>query len=94
MRGCFGRLVGLRFGAAYGVAIVVVGGALAELARGQRTGPVDATVDTDQYALQSLLPKAASLSAAVDSGRVTVTGDTQAAQRLDAVQFAEGVFRA
>jgi DNA-binding HxlR family transcriptional regulator len=66
--------------------IVVAGGGLDELTRGQRTGPVDATVDADRFAMRSLLTRATSLSAAVDSGQVTVTGDIRAAQRLfDAV---------
>jgi ubiquinone biosynthesis protein UbiJ len=64
-----------------------IAGALAELSRRQPTGPVDTTVEMDRFTLLSLLTEGASLSAAVDSGRVTVTGDTHAAQRLfDAVQ--------
>jgi DNA-binding HxlR family transcriptional regulator len=62
--------------------ILVAGGGLDELTRGLPTGPVDATVDADRFAMRSLLTRATSLSAAVDSGQVTVTGDIRAAQRL------------
>jgi DNA-binding HxlR family transcriptional regulator len=60
----------------------VVQGRLAELVRDQPRGPIDATIDTTRLTMQALLTHAESLDAILATGRLTITGDTDAARRL------------
>jgi DNA-binding HxlR family transcriptional regulator len=60
----------------------VEGGRLAELVRDEARGPVDATVETDIETLLALQSGGESLTAAAQAGRLTLSGDTVAVQRL------------
>ena len=57
----------------------VVRGRLIELVRDQPRGRVDATIDTTRLTIQALLTRAESLDAILATGRLTITGDTDAA---------------
>ena len=57
-------------------------GRLAELVRDEAHGPVDATVETDIATLLSVQSGEESLEAAAQAGRLMLTGDAVAVQRL------------
>ncbi|MFI7678169.1 winged helix-turn-helix transcriptional regulator [Actinophytocola sp. NPDC049390] len=59
----------------------VTDGELTDVRRGEPTTP-DATVDTDSDTLDDVIGDAQALATAIDSGRLTVTGDEHAARRL------------
>lgn len=59
----------------------VTDGELADVSRGEPPSP-DATVDTDSDTLDDVIGDDDALTTAIDSGRLTVTGDEQAARRL------------
>jgi DNA-binding HxlR family transcriptional regulator len=65
-----------------GYVLRVVDGALAELVRGDAGGRADATVAGDRMAVGAVLDGADPLAEAMAAGRVTVTGDAAALDRL------------
>jgi DNA-binding HxlR family transcriptional regulator len=60
----------------------VADGHLVEVTRGEPHNRPDTTIDTDPDTLDQILGQAGALTKAIKDGRVTVTGDSQAAQRL------------
>ena len=65
----------------------VTDGQLAEMSRGEPHDRPDTIVDTDPDTLNRILGADRALTKAINDGRLTITGDNQAAQRLfDAVR--------
>ncbi|MEU4218197.1 winged helix-turn-helix transcriptional regulator [Actinoplanes sp. NPDC026623] len=65
----------------------VDGGYLVEVARGELSGAADATLECDRMTLHALLNKTLSVTAAVTSGELRLTGSTKAVHLLlDAVR--------
>jgi DNA-binding HxlR family transcriptional regulator len=65
----------------------VTDGQLVEMSRGELRDRPDTVIDTDPDTLAGVLGAERALTQAIDDGRLTITGNTQAGQRLfDAVQ--------
>lgn len=65
-----------------GYVVRVERGRLVELRRDEARGPVDAELETDVETLMSVQAGTASLEAAAQAGRLGISGDEQAMQRL------------
>jgi DNA-binding HxlR family transcriptional regulator len=66
----------------------VVDGHLAEISRGEPHDQSDTIIDTDSDTLNGILGADQTLTEAIDDGRLTITGNSQAGQRLfDAVRI-------
>jgi DNA-binding HxlR family transcriptional regulator len=77
----------------YRFTIRVADGHLVEMSRREPHGPPDTIVDTDPDTLNHVLDVDRAFSEAVDDGRLAITGDRQAGQRLfDAVQISHAGF--
>jgi DNA-binding HxlR family transcriptional regulator len=72
----------------YRFTIRVVDGHLAEIRRGEPHDQPDTIIDTDSDTLKGILDPDQTLTDAINDGRLTITGDSQAGQRLfDAVRI-------
>jgi hypothetical protein len=60
----------------------VAGGNLVEMTRGEPHDPPDTIIDSDPDTLARVLDEGQALTDAIDDGRLTITGDDQAGQRL------------
>jgi hypothetical protein len=59
----------------------VADGNLAEMTRGEPHDPPDAIIDSDPDTLSRVVGEEQALTEAIDNGRLTITGDPQAAHR-------------
>ncbi len=65
-----------------GFTLRVVDGRLVETRRGQSRDQPDTIIDTDPTTLGALLGKEQTMTEAIETGKLTLTGDIEAAQRL------------
>jgi DNA-binding HxlR family transcriptional regulator len=66
----------------YRFTIRIVEGRLADMSRGEPYDQPDAVIESDPDCLSRVLEEEQALTKAIDEGRLTITGDDQAAQRL------------